>query len=726
MTDKPHPKTNQVSNDSVTSDSATSMTEAELLAELLKLLHQPDRVQSASASDSIDSIAAPFHSPPFHSSTQIEHPVAPPVVSQQKPSAAPPTAIPSHVDPPTAAAVDPVLAAAAPPAADSAEAAQPAPVPAPETILPRANRAANHRVASSTEEAAFIELQKLLFDFDQTQLNQLRERLENPERRAADVSQVLRQAIQLQTLDTDQHPLLVKTVVPTVEQAIQESVHTNELVIADAIFPIMGPAIRKAIATALESTMQALDQMLEQSLSPRALQWKLESIRTGKSFTEVVLLRTLLYRVEQVFLIHRPTGLLLQHVVAPAIATQDPDLVSSMLQAITDFMQDSFTVQSGDTLETLRFGDLTIWIEQGPQAVLAGVLRGQAPIELRLVFRRAIERIHQELGLSLAAFQGDAAPFVAARPHLEACFQTEYKTPQSKKGRPYFWVFFACIVSTVGFLGYREWQSRQHWAAYLQHLSDEPGIVVTSAERRWGSFFITGLRDPLAVDPATLMPDSQIDPKTVVSQWQPYLSLHPKLLEARAKRILQPPATVSLSVNDAGVLSATGSAPLRWIEDSRKLVRAIPGITQFKDKVAIADLQALGASRSRIESQVLQFEQGSTTVLANPQSLDALVRELQTLVQLATLLHRHVDVEIVGRASQDGPPAQNLLLSQNRANAVLETLVSKGVDPNILTAIGIGTRQPLSSAQGSSEQINRSVTFNVLITTAPYQRMGKP
>ena len=64
--------------------------------------------------------------------------------------------------------------------------------------------------------------------------------------------------------------------------------------------------------------------------------------RTGKSFAEVVLLNTLVYRVEQVFLIHAQTGLLLQHVVADAVTAQDADMVSGMLTAIRDFARDSF------------------------------------------------------------------------------------------------------------------------------------------------------------------------------------------------------------------------------------------------------------------------------------------------------------------------------------------------------------------------------------------------
>jgi len=73
----------------------------------------------------------------------------------------------------------------------------------------------------------------------------------------------------------------------------------------------MGPAIRRAIGEALSRLIQSLDRALDHSLTWRGLGWRLEAARTGRSFAEVVLAHTLVFRVEQVFLIHRRTGLLL-------------------------------------------------------------------------------------------------------------------------------------------------------------------------------------------------------------------------------------------------------------------------------------------------------------------------------------------------------------------------------------------------------------------------------
>ena len=104
----------------------------------------------------------------------------------------------------------------------------------------------------------------------------------------------------------------------------------NPQPLADAIFPIMGPAIRKAISTALSGMVQNFNQTLTHSMSAQGLSWRWEALRTGRSFSEVVLVRTLLFRVEQVFLIHKETGLLLCQVSAPNAAMQDADMVSGM------------------------------------------------------------------------------------------------------------------------------------------------------------------------------------------------------------------------------------------------------------------------------------------------------------------------------------------------------------------------------------------------------------
>jgi OOP family OmpA-OmpF porin len=75
----------------------------------------------------------------------------------------------------------------------------------------------------------------------------------------------------------------------------------------------MGPAIRKSISETMQQMLENLNQLLEESLSPKSLRWRFDAWRTGRSYSELVLLNTLEFSVEQVFLIHRKTSLLIHH-----------------------------------------------------------------------------------------------------------------------------------------------------------------------------------------------------------------------------------------------------------------------------------------------------------------------------------------------------------------------------------------------------------------------------
>ncbi len=567
------------------------------------------------------------------------------------------------------------------------------------------------------------ELRRLLFEPEMTQLDKVQERLDEIKVdvvKAEDLSQVLPEAIALRSVPDEE---LTEALRPTVEDAIYTSVRKDADVIATAIFPVLLPGIQKAIAAALGEMTQSLNQTLEHGFSVKSLRWRIEALLTGKSFAEIVLLRTLLYRVEQVFLIHTETGLVLQHVVAPEVVAQDAALVSAMLTALQDFVRDSFRVQQGDSLETLHFGKLTLWIEQGPKAILAGVIRGNAPQELRFAFQNALYKIHLNHSRALESFNGDTTPFAQSQPDLEACLQSQYQ-PKSRKPSPVLWIVLGVIVLALGAWAGSSIRDSLLWAIYLKKLNAEPGIVVTRAEKRWGKYFVSGLRDPLAADPMAIAKAANVNPKALVTQWKPYVSLEPALLAARVKQLLKPPKTVTLKLDENGILHVTGSAPHQWIVETQRRVQVIPGITQFrKEKLIDADLRQLGSSKKQIEKLLLRFTEKNLLAPGQNSTIQNLVRELKKLFNSARSLNKNVRVVIVGHANAKGPAEVNLALSQARANAVLNTLVSQGFNPINFEAMGLGSIQPLKNKlRAPKQELNRSVSFKVIIRDRPNSR----
>lgn len=566
--------------------------------------------------------------------------------------------------------------------------------------------------AAGVQAAEFAELRSLIIGPEQREIRTLQARLDDPGTHAREVSQVLPEAVLLRTHD----PQLTRALAPSVEEAITASVRRNPRPLADALFPIIGPAIRKAIAASLSSMLESLNRTLEHSLSWRAIQWRITALRTGKSFAEIVLLNTLVYRVEQVFLIDRRSGLLLQHVKAGSTAVQDADMVSGMLTAIRDFAHDSFRVSEDEALDTLQIGGLAVWIEQGPHAILAAVIRGAAPPELRVRMQEVIERVHAQVGDALGAFDGETAPFETVRPMLETCLQSQYRR-EKKQASPVLWIAIAAIAVALALWLFLALSTRARWNTYLNALRAEPGIVVVSTDHHGGRFVVTGLRDPLARDPASLLSYANLAPADVNGTWQLYQALEPPLVLARARQLLRTPPGVTLRFSD-GVLSATGTAPTEWILESVRVANLIPGVVRY-DAAALIDSQIRALAQQLAASHML-FVRGTTTpVRGGERVLAAQLERTRALDALAQTADRRYRIAIVGHADADGPPEMNDSLSLSRANHVRAAIEAQRLARVDLTATGVGSREPLSRGTSDADkQGNRRVSLRVLADDA--------
>jgi outer membrane protein OmpA-like peptidoglycan-associated protein len=559
-----------------------------------------------------------------------------------------------------------------------------------------------------TPAEKFAELRTLLVGPEQRQLSALQTSLNDPAAQARAVSRVLPTALELRTND----PHLRRALAPTIEEAISASVRRNPRPLADALFPIIGPAIRKAIATTLSGMLESLNTTLEHSLSWRSLRWRLDARRTGKSFAEIVLLNTLVYRVEQVFLIHRPSGLLLQHLTLSGTSSQDADMVSGMLTAIRDFVGDSFKVADDEGLQTVKVGELSVWIEQGPHALLAVVVRGTAPAALRGTLQQALEGIQAQYADFLESFDGDAAKFEGAHPLLEACLQQQYRAREKPVRRSSMLrILAAILVLALGLWMFLAVRARARWSGYVQALGAEPGIVVVSTDREGGKYVVNGLRDPLARDPASLLPMHNLETDDVVGRWQLYQALHPSLVVARARQLLGPPAGADLEFND-GVLRAVGSAPVEWLEASARIAPVLPGVTRFDATRPIDEARrTLAAS---IEAAAPLFVKGTTTFTGGGEQIvrDQIGR-LHSLDALGRAGNLQFTLELIGQADADGVPELNQPLSEQRAARVLGMLQAQRFERVAIRATGIGSRGADPTATEASKQRNRRVSFRV-------------
>lgn len=575
-----------------------------------------------------------------------------------------------------------------------------------------AEKAAEETNTTPTDDESMAELRSLLLGPAEKQIAEIHERLSDPHRQLHEVAQVLPAAVSIRTQQDNQ---LTEALSPAVAVALDRSVRKNPQPLVDALFPLMGPAIRKAIAAALSGMVQSLNQSLTYSFSWQGLRWRFEAWRTGKTFAEVVMLHTLLYRVEQVFLIHRQTGLLLQHLVAGTETTQDADMVSGMLTAIQDFAHDSFRMEQGEQLETMQIGELSIWIEQGPYAILAAVIRGNAPLELRETFQRALEQIHHQYGRALKEFSGDASPFLPARLLLDPCLELQFaenrEASQAKRRVKPVTGITGVLVLLVLIGGFFLIRSLWRWDNYLAALKKEPGIVVTDSAISLRGYSVSGLRDPLARDPQAMVPESGLNPAKVNGHWQAFQALTPEFILLRARQLLNPPKTVKLDLKD-GVLNVAGFAPHQWIAETRQSFRFVPGLSSLNEN----NFLDLG----RIENPLIFFELDQTQLAPGQENkIDLLVADIKRLREIVVAEHKRVRLEITGHTDNSGTEERNTPLSEGRAEMVAAILNERIPSTPDLVIVAGGTKEKLRDELTESDRAtNRSVTLKVVVSDA--------
>jgi outer membrane protein OmpA-like peptidoglycan-associated protein len=564
----------------------------------------------------------------------------------------------------------------------------------------------------------FEELRHLILAPEQEALERLHERVTNPETRTEDVSTVVAEAIQRrrqQGGDT----ALSEALAPTIETALRESVRKDPGALADALFPVMGPAIRRSILETLRSFIDSFNQIMDQSLSWQGMKWRMEALRTGRTFTEVVLLHSLVFRVEQVFLIHKKTGLPIGHVVAPAVAMQDPSLVSGMLSAIQDFVRDSFHTSQTQGINRMNVGDLDVWVEEGPYAILAVVIRGIAPRQLRDNMAETLENIHRQYSAQLDRFDGDSAPFAQVNALLSRCLEYKYKEEPKRSNNIYALGAAALLILALGgWFGYRWWQN-QRWNEYVADLSEQPGYAITSFGREHGQFVIRGLRDPLAADPGALLKKHNLSALPEF-HWGAYYALDDSMVQQRATQFLAPPLGTSLQVKE-GVLYFSGKPPAGWLKDATKRALLVPGIRSVDPAGPLSvERQAFHQAVEKIQSTVIKFPLASAVLSEEERAkVVSLLPELKQVLNAPVELHGNTVIQVFGHSDTSGAETTNLTLSQRRADRVASELTQLGVLNNGVRAKGVATAEPLRPEDTEENRaFNRSVSFRVVAEPA--------
>ena len=451
-----------------------------------------------------------------------------------------------------------------------------------------------------------------------------------------------------------------------VARGLAHGVRHDAPAFAAALGPIIASAIRRAISTYFEALVDGLSRTLEHSLSVKSIGWRFEAWRTGRPFAEIVLLRTLVYRVEQIFYVHRETGLVAAHAARGDIRTSDPTVVSGMLTAIRDFVRDSFRVDEGAELEGFRVGELLVLLEASGPAVLAAVVRGAPALELRAELRELAAELADRHADALERFDGDTAPFEALEASLEERLRSAERAPSPAARRFAIGALSAVVVVlvVVAWLALTPRPAER----VARALRAVPGVALVDVDPARPR--VVAVVAPGADARRVAAPLAAAEPGVEVEWLEVVPPTTPAARRDALAAALGVPEGLRL-VADGPRVVARGRAPSAWIARARLAALATPiGVpTLDLAEVEPSERHQLASLEAELGRTAVRFRTAADVVTGTT-GIDRVGLMLSQLGRALDAVDERRVVWIEGSADASGPALVNVRLRRARAEHV--------------------------------------------------------
>ncbi len=253
------------------------------------------------------------------------------------------------------------------------------------------------------------------------------------------------------------------------------------------------------------------------------------------------------------------------------------------------------------------------------------------------------------------------------------------------------------------------------WNQYLAQIAELPGILVLKQGRDMDAFYISGMRDPLAPDPVEILVASGLNTNQVVSRWEPFQALHPSLIIERARRMLEPPETVELTL-EGQTLKLKGSASHAWISAARIVARGIAGVSSF-DSENLVD-----SDMEEFESMVPVFNEHVFYYLANhrdfwpgqEKELKQFIADVKSLDKIVRRIGGGYHIEVRGHVLGSGNAESDQKASEAIADKFYKLLKSQQVDIKLFVKRGMGGNPSPMAVKSDTRKRESHVSFQIV------------
>ena len=514
-------------------------------------------------------------------------------------------------------------------------------------------------------------------------------------------------------------------IAPIVEKTVERAAANHSEQFTSILYPLVGSLVRKAVSAFLSQFIERTNDIIENALSPKGIKWRFQAWQSGINYSQFVAAQTYVYKIEQLLLIHRETGILIKSVSSNPSADEDADLVSSMLSAINDFVADSFTQQDNEQqLGEVKTEDFTLIICHSPHALLVAAVTGNIPQQAKLQLQEVLDEIHSVHRKELLGFEGDTLPFeitdIILRENLKAEVKPEY---EQKKRLPWFgWIAFVGIFMLIGWYVYGEWQTYALKQNLLE-LNSEAGMLITRIEETSNNRLeVTVLRDNASLPITQWLQQHDINQNDLRVNKQAFISIEPEIVKRKLSLLLANYPALEFNSEQSQIIGI-----LNWqqMQQFNREYASLPGISQIgidRTNVRLAEISLQAGEQPAIQRQLfeqlvgeisrvqIEFKSGESTLdeLAI-ENVVALTQLLNDALEIAQTLQLSANLIIIGASDTSGSSSVNQRLSLQRANAVKTALINQGIPVGRLYSTGIGEINLSSDAVAT-----RRVMFNLM------------
>lgn len=444
-------------------------------------------------------------------------------------------------------------------------------------------------------------LRQLLFQQELEQLEAIRRLLASDDELSERIAQLLDQA---SDLTIKQNPEFIDKFISRSPAPYLKALKRNPKGIISLLTPVISPVIRQSVTQAMRRFIVEINRTLELGFSIKSLKWRWQAMRAGVPFSEVVFANTVQYQVQQLFLIDKDSGLLIQHVGQEHMLREDQEAISAMLTAIQEFIKDSLQTDD-ETLSSAEMGESVLWVLPGSQANLAAVIKGSPSGKLRQALANFLSEVHlNHQSVLLKQEQWNKSP------ELQLDMENHLLQKSIREDRPAkVWPWLLVISLLIGYALFRSYQNYSSRHELEQQLAKIPGLVVENIKKDGDGYVVKGLKDPL------LNLDQHLDKSAKISfSTQKYYALDDVFVEQRVRNFLQP-SPVKVTVNN-GTVTLSGTAETN-LEQQAQLLKLLPGV-----------LKVINQVRPKLEEAVEVFSKNHSL----PKGLSLQVKQQQLII----------------------------------------------------------------------------------------------